>query len=335
MIMLDKRKREAQIENTTTARKIAIQASAKERRGHKQAQESKQDRIEELRQQASEKESLKGTEARNFREADIEEVGYHQIWVLEDDIPRTCISNYTGHTSLELCPLVSQCSTHFKALMNEVIAAHVRGHLLIHLMTDARPLLLLLQKLPESPFATFHFARVPADVALFFFPLAGLPFPNESFIQVVTLAKALSLSSYRKNAPIANLSHKKEESYIKQATTILPEEQLLSVLKRPVSVLHSNLRKGKTLALPLDHSSGKSCRKETCNAAENKHAVPGDWNPLRQLNRLTIARRSEQSCLKPVRLDIRNINCRRMRLEFDETGEGPHTSPSSMLPRAY
>lgn len=28
-----------------------------------------------------------------------------------------------------------------------VIAAHVRGHLLIHLMTDARPLLLLLQSI--------------------------------------------------------------------------------------------------------------------------------------------------------------------------------------------
>ncbi|GKA40315.1 retrotransposable element Tf2, partial [Tanacetum coccineum] len=38
----------------------------KERKGHKQAQESKQGRIEELRQQASEKESLKGTEARSF-----------------------------------------------------------------------------------------------------------------------------------------------------------------------------------------------------------------------------------------------------------------------------
>ncbi|GJT53489.1 hypothetical protein Tco_0988543 [Tanacetum coccineum] len=61
-----KGKREAQIENSTTASKIAIQASAKERRGHKQAQESKQGRIEELRQQASEKESLKGTEARSF-----------------------------------------------------------------------------------------------------------------------------------------------------------------------------------------------------------------------------------------------------------------------------
>ncbi|CAI9287782.1 unnamed protein product [Lactuca saligna] len=63
----DEGKREAQIENSTTASKIAIQASAKERRGHKQAQESKQGRIEELRQQASEKESLKGTEARSFR----------------------------------------------------------------------------------------------------------------------------------------------------------------------------------------------------------------------------------------------------------------------------
>lgn len=30
---------------------------------------------------------------------------------------------------------------------NGVIAAHVRGHLLIHLMTDARPLLLLLQSI--------------------------------------------------------------------------------------------------------------------------------------------------------------------------------------------
>ncbi|GJZ50877.1 cytochrome c biogenesis FN, mitochondrial [Tanacetum coccineum] len=59
-------KREAQIENNTTTSKIAIQASTKERRGHKQAQESKQGRIEELRQQASEKESLKGTEARSF-----------------------------------------------------------------------------------------------------------------------------------------------------------------------------------------------------------------------------------------------------------------------------
>ena len=63
--MLDKRKK-GKIENSTTASKIATQASAKERRGHKQAQESKQGRIEELRQQASEKESLKGTEARSF-----------------------------------------------------------------------------------------------------------------------------------------------------------------------------------------------------------------------------------------------------------------------------
>ena len=52
IIMLDKGKRETKIENRTTASKIAIQASAKERRGHKQAQESKQGRIEELRQQA-------------------------------------------------------------------------------------------------------------------------------------------------------------------------------------------------------------------------------------------------------------------------------------------
>lgn len=42
--MLDKRNKEAPIENSTTASKIAIQASAKERRGHKQAQESKQGR---------------------------------------------------------------------------------------------------------------------------------------------------------------------------------------------------------------------------------------------------------------------------------------------------
>ncbi|GJY17895.1 retrovirus-related pol polyprotein from transposon 297, partial [Tanacetum coccineum] len=62
-----------------------------------------------------------------------------------------------------------------------VITAYVRGHLLIHLMTDAR-LLLLLQK-------------SPVDVALVLLPYRGLPFPNESFIQVVTLAKALRRNS--------------------------------------------------------------------------------------------------------------------------------------------
>ncbi|KAI3664595.1 hypothetical protein L1987_89642 [Smallanthus sonchifolius] len=37
--------------------------------------------------------------------------------------------------------------TYALSCCNGVIAAHVRGHLLIHLMTDARPLLLLLQSI--------------------------------------------------------------------------------------------------------------------------------------------------------------------------------------------
>ncbi|GJW21482.1 hypothetical protein Tco_0032104 [Tanacetum coccineum] len=90
-----------------------------------------------------------------------------------------------------------------------VIAAHVRGHLLIHLMTDARPLLLLLQttdlldhlpsgikeRASREPLCDLPLAESPADVALVLLPYRGLPFPNESFIQVVTLAKALRRNS--------------------------------------------------------------------------------------------------------------------------------------------
>ncbi|GJV49618.1 retrotransposon-related protein [Tanacetum coccineum] len=90
-----KGKREAQIENSTTASKIAIQASAKERRGHKQAQESKQGRIEELRQQASEKESLKGTEARypHIQKAEIEKQVKE---MLLSGIIRASVSSYAS-----------------------------------------------------------------------------------------------------------------------------------------------------------------------------------------------------------------------------------------------
>nr|GEW95933.1 ribonuclease H-like domain-containing protein [Tanacetum cinerariifolium] len=67
------------------------------------------------------------------------------------------------------------------------------------------------ERASREPLCDLLLAESPADVALILFPYRGLPFPNESFIQVVTLAKAL----------------------------------------------------------------------KTVIATENKHAVSGDWNPLR------------------------------------------------------
>lgn len=51
------------------------------------------------------------------------------------------------------------------------------------------------ERASREPLCDLPLAESPADVALVLLPYRGLPFPlinNESFIQVVTLAKALS-----------------------------------------------------------------------------------------------------------------------------------------------
>lgn len=58
--------------------------------------------------------------------------------------------------------------------------------LLDHLPSDIK------ERASREPLCALPLAESPADVALVLLPYRGLPFPNESFIQVVTLAKALS-----------------------------------------------------------------------------------------------------------------------------------------------
>ncbi|GJR54666.1 hypothetical protein Tco_1405187 [Tanacetum coccineum] len=51
------------------------------------------------------------------------------------------------------------------------------------------------ERASREPLCDLPLAESPADVALVLLPYRGLPFPNESFIQVVTLAKALRRNS--------------------------------------------------------------------------------------------------------------------------------------------
>ncbi|GKE53544.1 hypothetical protein Tco_1488700 [Tanacetum coccineum] len=51
------------------------------------------------------------------------------------------------------------------------------------------------ERASREPLCDLPLAESHADVALVLLPYRGLPFPNESFIQVVTLAKALRLES--------------------------------------------------------------------------------------------------------------------------------------------
>nr|GEX98313.1 zf-CCHC domain-containing protein/UBN2 domain-containing protein [Tanacetum cinerariifolium] len=170
-----KGKREAQIENSTTASKIAIHASTKERRAYKQAQELKKGRIKELRQQASEKESLKGTKASDSLDSHLqhlrivfETLKQHKLFVkkLKCSFGLARLE-YSGHV------VSSEGVSADKSKIDSMLS----------------------WPQPTTVKGLRGFLESPADVALVLLPYRGLPFPNESFIQVVTLAKALRRNS--------------------------------------------------------------------------------------------------------------------------------------------
>ncbi|GJX69913.1 ty3-gypsy retrotransposon protein [Tanacetum coccineum] len=205
------------------------------------------------------------------------------------------------------------------------------------LETDDSARLLLLQK-------------SPADVALVLLPYRGLPFPNESFIQVVTLAKAL------KEMPLmTNLSHKKgRELAYAELQLYYQKCSLLSVPKETSGAIAALLRVSWQMPRDITHESGtaledlyqsydagetsQSCS-NICNAHQSRvaraisHDVDEPHVVAKKLNRSSTSLPRNKYALS-LSITPNTLSSCRSTL-CDEESELNHYSAYTLLPISY